>query len=52
MIQTLSDLIGLDLSACNQDLVLIIAAMFLLLVISFLYDIGIMLFGYIGGKRR
>lgn len=52
MIQTLGDLIGLDLSACNQDLVLIIAAVFLLLVVSFVYDIAVMLFGYIGGKRR
>lgn len=52
MIETISSLIGLDLTACNQDLVLIIAAVFLLLVVSFLYDVAIMLFGYIGGKRR
>lgn len=52
MIQTLSELIGLDLSACNQDLVLIIAAVFLFLVVSFIYDIAVMVFGYIGGKRR
>lgn len=52
MIQTLSDLLGIDLAACNQDIVLIICSVFLLLAVSALYDLIHMVFGYIGGKRR
>ena len=52
MIDTISSLIGIELSKCNQDLVLIIGAICLIMVISCLYDLALMLFGYLGGKRK
>ena len=52
MYDTLSQLLGLDLSVYNQDMVFAVCALFLLLVVSFFYDLMLMLFGYIGGKRR
>ncbi len=52
MIQYLGELLGLDLSRCNPDIVLVVASMFLLLCISAIYDMVAMLFGYIGGKRK
>lgn len=52
MIETLSALLGFDLTQCNPDLVLMVSALFLVLVVSFLYDLALLLFGYIGGKRR
>lgn len=45
-------LLGLDLASCNQDLVFLICAAFLFLAVSFVYDLLMMVFGYIGGKRR
>lgn len=48
----LSGLLGLDLSSLNADLVFLVCSVFLLVSVSFLYDIMLMLFGYIGGKRR
>ncbi len=52
MIDTLSNLLGLDLSVYDSNLLLLISAVFLLLIISFVYDLMLMLFGYIGGKRK
>lgn len=52
MIDTLSQLLGLDLSVYNQDIVFVVCAMFLFLIVCFVYDLLMMLFGYIGGKRK
>lgn len=52
MVDTISRLLGLDLSVCDPDLVFLVCAVFLLLVVSAVYDLLVMLFGYIGGKRR
>mgnify|MGYP005819993331 CR=1 FL=1 len=48
----LSRLLGLDLSAYNDDAVFLVCSVFLLIVVCFLYDFLLMLFGYIGGKRK
>lgn len=52
MADTISRLLGLDLSAYNQDIVFIVCSIFLFLIICFVYDLLMMVFGYIGGKRR
>lgn len=52
MVDTIAELLGMDLSLYNQDLVFSVCSVFLLLVVSFVYDLLVMLFGYIGGKRR
>lgn len=52
MIDNLSELLGLDLSVYNQDFVFVILSMFLFLILSFVYDVLLTVFGYIGGKRR
>ena len=52
MTDILSSLLGLDLSKCNDDLVFLVSSLFLFLAVSFLYQLLIMMAGYIGGKRR
>lgn len=52
IIDVISQLLGLDLSVYNQDLVFLVCAVFLFLVVSFVYELLMMIFGYIGGKRR
>ncbi len=52
MIEYIGVLLGLDLTECNPDIVLVVSSMFLLLSVSAIYDMVAMLFGYIGGKRR
>lgn len=52
MIETISRLLGLDLSLYNQDIVFLVCAAFLFLAVCFVYDLLMMVFGYIGGKRR
>lgn len=52
MADIISRLLGLDLTQYNQDLVFLICSVFLFLVIHFSYDVLMMIFGYIGGKRR
>lgn len=52
MVEVISNLLGLDLSLYNQNIVLLVAVVFLSLVVRFLYDLLIMLFGYIGGRRK
>lgn len=49
---TLSELLGLDLSAYNQDMVFSVCAVIFILVLSFFYDLILMVLGYLGGKRR
>lgn len=52
MVNIISQLMGLDLMQINQDIVFLVCSVFLFLVVHFVYDILMMLFGYIGGKRR
>lgn len=52
MIDNLSQLLNMDLSRYNPDLVLTIAACLLFTVVTFVYDLLFMVFGYIGGKKR
>lgn len=52
MIETIGKLLGMDLAVCNQDLVLIISAIFLLLIVNTIYDLVMLIFGYIGGRKR
>lgn len=52
MINTLSQLLNMDLSGYNPDLVLTIAGCLLFVIVTFVYDLLFMVFGYIGGKRR
>lgn len=52
MADTISALLGLDLSLCNQDLVLVVLSVFLLLSVTFVYQVLMFLVGFLGGKRR
>lgn len=52
MIDTLSQLLNMDLSRYNPDLVLTLAGCLLFVIVTFVYDLLFMVFGYIGGKRR
>lgn len=52
MIYYLSDLLGVDLSGYNPDIVLTLAGCLLFCIVIFVYDLLFMVFGYIGGKRR
>lgn len=52
MTETLSALLGLDLSECNADLVFLVSSLFLFLAVSFVYQVLMYMVGYIGGKRR
>lgn len=52
MADVIERLLGLDLSLYNQDMVFLICSVFLFIAVSFVYDILLMVFGYIGGKRR
>lgn len=52
MVDIISRLLGLDLSLYNQDMVFLVCSVFLFLIVHFVYDVLMMVFGYIGGKRR
>lgn len=52
MAETLSALLGLDLSKCNDDLVFLVSSIFLFLAVSFVYQVLMYIVGFIGGKRR
>lgn len=52
MIDTLSALLNMDLSVYDPNLLLLLSALFLVMIINFVYDLLMMLFGYIGGKRK
>lgn len=52
MADVLSRLLGLDLSSYNQDFVFLVCSLFLFVSVCFCYDLLMMVFGYIGGKRR
>ena len=48
----LSELLGLDLSVYNQDMVFVVCAVLFILIVSFFYDLMLIVLGYLGGKRR
>lgn len=52
MADIISRLLGLDLNMYNQDMVFLVCSVFLFLIVHFVYDVLMMVFGYIGGKRR
>lgn len=48
----LQSLYGFDLSSVNQTVLFCASSLFIFFIIQFFYEILIMLFGYIGGKRK